>query len=65
MGGEALTIARPDRSPTRFTDAHFLPPTGLSVRAVRPPPWPSPLVFLPSLVARGGTGLRGLGSLDC
>ena len=65
MGVEALKIARPGRSPTRFADAHFLPATGSSVSAVEPPAWLAPLVFLPSLGARGGTGLRGLGSLDC
>ena len=65
MGREALSIARPGRPPTGFTDARFLPATGSPVRAVRPPAWPAPLVLLPTLGARGGTSLRGLGSLDC
>ena len=65
MGGEVLAIARPDRPPTWFAEASFLPVTGSPVRAVRPPAWPAPLVLLPSLGARGGTGLRGLSSLDC
>ena len=65
MGGEALAIARPGQLPTRFAGACFLPATGSPVRAVRPPAWPAPLVLPPVLGARGGTGLRGLGSLDC
>ena len=64
-GGEALAMARPDRLPTRFAGARFLPATGLPVHAVRPSTWPAPLVLPPVLGARGGTGLRGLGSLDC
>ena len=65
MNGEVLVIARPDRPPTGFADAHFLPATGLPIRAVQPPAWPAPLILLPILGARGGTGLQGLGSLDC
>ena len=65
VGGKALVIGRPGRPPTEFVDARFLPTTGLPVRAVRPLAWPAPLVLLPTLGARGGTGLRGLGSLDC
>ena len=51
--------------PTAFTGARFLPVTGSPVRAVRPPAWPAPLVLSLVLDARGGTGLRGLGSWDC
>ena len=65
MKGEVLVIARPDRPPTGFADAHFLPATGSPIRAVQSPAWPAPLVLLPILSVRGGTGLRGLGSLDC
>ena len=65
MSGEALEIARPGRPPNRSADARFLPATGSPVRAVRPPAGPAPLALLPTLSARGGTGLRGLGSLDC
>ena len=64
MGGEVLTIVWLDRPPTGFTDVHFLPTTGSSVRAVRPSAWLA-LVLLPSLGARGGTCPRGLSSLDC
>ena len=64
MGGKALSIARPGRLPTGFSSARFLPITGSPVRAVRPPAWPALLVSLPILGARGGTGLRGPGSLD-
>ena len=65
MGGKALAIARPDRLPTGFAGARFLPITGSPVRVVRPPVWPALLVSLPVLGAKGGTGLRGAGSLDC
>ena len=65
MGEEALMIARPGWLSTRFADARFLPATGSPVRAVRPLSWPAPLVLLPALGARGGTGLRGLDSWDC
>ena len=65
MGEEVLAIAQPDRPPTGFTGARFLPATGSPVGAVRPPAWLAPLVLFPTLGARGGTGLRGLGSLDC
>ena len=65
MGGEVLAIPQPGRLPTGFAGAHFLPVTGSPVRAVRPPAWPAPLVLLPVLGAKRGTGLRGLGSLDC
>ena len=50
--------------PTEFASAHFLPATGSPVHAIRPSAWPAPLVLLPSLDARGGTGLQGLSSLD-
>ena len=62
---EALSIARPEWLLTRFAGACFLPSTGSLVRAVRPPARLAPLVLLPVLDARGGTGLRGLGSRDC
>ena len=65
MGGEVLVIALPDRLPTGFTGARFLPATDSLVHVVRPPAWPGPLASLPILGARGGTSLRGLGSLDC
>ena len=65
MGEEVVAIAWPDRPPTGFVDARFLPATGSPVRGVRPPIWPAPLVLLPSLGTREGTGLRGLSSLDC
>ena len=65
MGGEVLAIARPDRPPTGFADARFLPVTGSPIHAVRLPVWPAPLVLLPSLGAIRGTCLRGLSSLDC
>ena len=65
MGGEALAIARPDRLPTGFAGARFLPITGSPVRAVWPPAWPAPLVLLLVLGFKGGTGLWGLGSPDC
>ena len=35
------------------------------ISAIRLSAEPAPLVSLPSLGARGGTGLQGLGSLDC
>ena len=38
---------------------------GSPVGAIRPSAEPAPLVSLPSLGARGGTGLQGLGPLDC
>ena len=65
MGEEVLTIARPDRPPTGFVDAHFLPATCSPARVVRPYSWRAPLILLPSLGARGGSGLWGLSSLDC
>ena len=64
MGGEVLAIARPDRPPTRFAGAHFPPATGSPVRAIWPSVGPASLILLPSLGARGGTGLRGPGLLD-
>ena len=64
MDGEVPAIAWPGRPPTRFTGAHFPPATDSPVRAIRPSVGPAPLVLLPSLSARGGTGLRGLGLLD-
>ena len=57
VGREVLVINRPGRPPTGFASAHFLPTTGSPVRAIRPFSWPAPLVLLPSLSARGGTGL--------
>ena len=65
MGGEVPATARSGRLPIGFAGAHFLPAAGSSVRLVRPPAWPALLVLLPSLSARGGTGLQGLSSLDC
>ena len=64
-GEEALAIARPGWLPTGFPGARFFPSTGSPVCAVRPPAWLAPLILLPILDVRGGTGLRGLGSLDC
>ena len=63
MGEEALAIARPGWLPTGSADACFLPATGSPVRTVRLLSGPAPLVSLPVLGARGGTGLRGLDSL--
>ena len=65
MGGEVPAIARPDQPPTGFVGAHFPPTTSSPVRAIRPFVGPAPLVLLPSLGANGGTGLQGLGSLNC
>ena len=65
IGGEVPTSARPDRPPSGFADAHFPPPIGSHVRAIKPFSWPAPLVLLPSLGAIGGIGLQGLSSLDC
>ena len=65
MGGEVPLITRSDRPPTGFVGAHFPPATGSPVRAIQPSAWPTPLVLLPSLCTSGGTGLQGLGSLDC
>ena len=65
MGGEVPVITRPGQPPTRFAGAHFPPTIGSPVRAIRPSAGPAPLVLLPSLGARGGTGLRGPGLLDC
>ena len=65
MGGEVPAVARPSRPPTGFAGAHFLPATSSSVRAIWPSAGPVPLVLLPSLGARGGTGFQGPGSLDC
>ena len=65
MGGQAPAIAHPGRPPTGLVGAHFPPATGSPVRAIRPSAEPIPLVLLPSLGARGGTGLQGLGSLEC
>ena len=64
MGGEVPAIVRPGRRPIGFACAHFPPATGSLVRAIRPSGRPAPLALLPSLGARGGTGLQGLGSLD-
>ena len=63
-GEEALAIAWPGWLPNGFAGARFLLATGSPVRAVRPLAWPAPLVLLPVLGARGGTGLRGLDSRD-
>ena len=63
-GGEVPVTARPDRLPTGFAGAHFPLATSSSVRAIRPSAWPAPFVLLPSLCARGGADLQGLGSLD-
>ena len=65
MGREVPTIALSDQPPTRFVGAHFPPITGSPVRAIQPSVGPAPLVLLPYLIASGGIGLQGLGSLDC
>ena len=65
MGGQAPATARLGWPPIGFAGAHFPPATGSPVRAIQPSAGPAPLVSLPSLSARGGTGLQGLGSLDC
>ena len=57
MDGEVPSVARPCQPPNGFACAHFFPTTGSPVRAIGPPAGPAPLVFLPSLGARGGTGL--------
>ena len=64
MGGEVPVIARPSRLPTGFACSHFLLAADSPVCVVRPPAWPALPVLLPALDARGGTGLRGLSSLD-
>ena len=65
MGGPAPAIARPSRPLAGFAGAHFPPVICSPVRAIRPSVGPAPLVLLPSLGAKGGTGLQGLGSLEC
>ena len=65
MVRQAHAITRPDQPPTGFAGAHFPPVTSSPVRAIRPSVEPAPLVLLPSLGVRGGTGLQGLGSLEC
>ena len=65
MGGPALAIARPSRPSAGFAGSYFPPAIGSPVRAIRPSAGPAPLVLLPSLGASGGTGLQGLGSLEC
>ena len=65
VGGEVPAIALSDQPPTGFVGVHFPPITGSPVRAIQPSVGPAPLVLLPSLIASGGTGLQGLGSLDC
>ena len=65
MGGEVPTIARPGRPPTGFAGSHFPPAIGSPVHAIRPSAGLAPFVLFPSLGARGGIGLQGLGSLDC
>ena len=64
-GEEALAIARPGWLPTGSAGARFLPVTGSLVRAFRPLAGLAPLVLLPVLGARGGTGLRELDLQDC
>ena len=65
MGGEVPAITQPGRLPTGFAGAHFLLATSSPARAIRPYVWPAPPVSPPSLGAKGGDGLQGLGSLDC
>ena len=65
VGGEVPVIALSDQPPTGFVGAHFPPTTDSPIRAVRLSVGPAPIVLLPSLVASGGTGLQGLGSLNC
>ena len=62
-GGSRDCLARPASNWVRRHS--FSSRNRCAVREVRPPTWPAPLVLLPSLGARGGTGLRGLSSLDC
>ena len=64
-GEEALATARPDWFPTGLTGACFLLATDSSVQAVQPFFWPTPLVLLPILDAKGGTDPQGPGSRDC
>ena len=59
MGGEVPSVAWPCQPPTGFACAHFFPITVSPVRAIRPSAGTAPLVFLPSLSSRGGTGLQG------
>ena len=65
MGGEVPAIAQSDQPPRGFVSAHFPPAIGSPICTIRPSVGPAPLVLLPSLVTSGGTGLQGLGSLDC
>ena len=65
MGEEVPAIVRPGRYPTGFAGPHFPLATGSPVCAIRPSARPAHLVLFPSLGAKGGTGLQGIGSLDC
>ena len=65
VGREVPVISRPDWPPTGFAGAHFPPVIDSPVRAIRPSARPAPLTSLPSLGARGGTGLQEAGLLDC
>ena len=62
---EVPAIAWSDQPPIGFVGVHFPLATGSPICAIRPSTGPAPHVFLPSLGASGGTGLQGLGSLDC
>ena len=59
MDEEVLASAWPGRSLTGFAGTHFLPAISSPVRATLPSAWPTPLVLLPSLGARGGLIFRG------
>ena len=65
IGGQVPSIALPGRPPIGFASARFPHAISSPVCAIRPSAGPAPLVLLPSLGARGGTGLQGLASLDC
>ena len=65
MSGEVPVVTRPGRPLTGFAGAHFLPAADSPVHAILLSAGAAPLILLPSLSARGGTGLQGPGSLDC
>ena len=64
MGREVPATSRPGRLLIGFAGAQFPLTTGSPVRVIRPSSWLAPLVLLPSLCAKGGADLQGLGLLD-